>query len=115
MLKRLRDVDPQIARFVAAEKRRQSKVLEMIPSENYVSSAVAQVLGSALGNKYSEGYPGKRYYQGNRVVDEVETLAVERFKKLFGVPHANVQPYSGTQSLEAVENQGRSPSRLPRR
>ena len=74
----------------------------MIPSENYVSKAVLEATGSILSNKYSEGYPGKRYYQGNKIVDEIETLAIERFKKLFGVGYVNVQPYSGSPANAAV-------------
>ena len=75
----------------------------MIPSENYTSKAVMEALGSVLTNKYSEGYAKKRYYQGNRVVDDVELIAVDRAKKLFDVPHANVQPYSGSPANSAVE------------
>ncbi len=74
----------------------------MIPSENYTSKAVMEALGSVLTNKYSEGYPKKRYYQGNRIVDDVELLAIERAKRLFGVPHVNVQPYSGSPANTAV-------------
>lgn len=74
----------------------------LIPSENYASKAVRQAVGSVLANKYSEGYPGKRYYQGNKIIDEIETLAIEKAKKLFGVPHANVQPYSGSPANAAI-------------
>lgn len=74
----------------------------LIPSENYASKAVRQALGSVLTNKYAEGYPGKRYYQGNQVTDEIENLAIERAKKLFNVPFANVQPYSGSPANQAV-------------
>ncbi len=74
----------------------------MIPSENYTSPAVRAAVGSALMHKYSEGYPGRRYYQGNKIIDEIENLAIERAKKLFGVPHANVQPYSGSPANAAV-------------
>lgn len=94
--------DPQIAKLITAEEKRLKTVLEMIPSENYASTAVREALGSVLTNKYSEGYPKKRYYQGNAVADEVETVAIERAKKLFGVPHANVQPYSGSPANTAV-------------
>lgn len=88
--------DPEVAELVAAEDRRQLETLCLIPSENHVSPAVLAASGSTLTNKYSEGYAGKRYYQGNAVVDDVETLAVARAQALFGVEHANVQPYSGS-------------------
>src|SRR4030042_6936983 len=74
----------------------------MIPSENYASAAVREAIGSVLTNKYSEGYPHKRYYQGNRIIDEIEHLAIERAKKFLGVPHVNVQPYSGSPANAAV-------------
>lgn len=95
-------MDKQIAALMAAEEKRQSEVLEMIPSENYASKAVLEATGSILANKYSEGYPGKRYYQGNKIIDEIESLAIERFKKLFGVGYVNVQPYSGSPANAAV-------------
>src|SRR5512135_2754043 len=95
-------MDADIIKRIATEAKRQSEVLEMIPSENYVSKAVREALGSVLTNKYSEGYPHKRYYQGNTFVDEIEDIAIERAKKLFGVPHANVQPYSGSPANSAV-------------
>ncbi len=98
----LKKTDPQIYELIKAEERRQKDVLEMIPSENYTSQAVMEALGTVLTNKYSEGYPKKRYYQGNAVVDEVEILAQERVKKLFGVPYANVQPYSGSPANAAI-------------
>lgn len=101
-MKTLKQTDPQIAKLIALENQRQKDVLEIIPSENYASAAVREALGSILTNKYSEGYANRRYYQGNRYVDEVELLAVERTKKLFGVPHANVQPYSGSPANSAV-------------
>jgi glycine hydroxymethyltransferase len=88
--------------LITKELNRQTDGLEMIPSENYVSADVRSVLGSVLSNKYSEGYPGKRYYGGNEFIDEVEKTAVERAKTLFGVPHVNVQPYSGTPANLAV-------------
>ena len=94
--------DPIIYNLIKLETKRQSEVLEMIPSENYASKAVRETLGSVLTNKYSEGYANKRYYQGNRYVDEIEKIAVERAKKLFGTPHANVQPYSGSPANSAV-------------
>jgi glycine hydroxymethyltransferase len=88
--------DSIVAGLVRAEEERQERVLELIPSENLASRDVLEALASVLANKYSEGYPGKRYYGGNQVVDEVELLAVERAKALFGCEHANVQPYSGS-------------------
>lgn len=98
----LKKTDPYIADLIEKETIRQRDVLEMIPSENYASSAVREAVASVLMNKYSEGYAGRRYYQGNQYVDEVERMAVERTKKLFGVPHANVQPYSGSPANSAV-------------
>lgn len=95
-------MDEPIAALIAKEAQRQQDVLEMIPSENYVSKDVRGALGSVLTNKYSEGYPHKRYYQGNRFIDEIEDIAVSRAKVLFGVPHANVQPYSGSPANAAV-------------
>src|SRR3990167_3349721 len=92
----LKKTDPEIAFWIKKEIQRQKDVLEMIPSENYTSTAVREALGSVLTNKYSEGYSAHRYYQGNRYIDEIEMIAIERCKKLFGVPHANVQPYSGS-------------------
>lgn len=94
--------DSEIARLISLEEKRQRDVLEMIPSENYASRAVREAIGSVLTNKYSEGYPHKRYYQGNRFVDEIEDVTIERTKKLFGTPHANVQPYSGSPANSAV-------------
>ena len=94
--------DPEISALIEAERIRQKEGLEMIPSENYVSPAVLEAAGSILTNKYSEGYPGKRYYGGNEYVDQVEDLARERAKRLLGVPHANVQPYSGSPANLAV-------------
>lgn len=98
----LSKTDPQIAKLIALEEKRQTEVLEMIPSENYASRAVMEALGTVLTNKYSEGYPKKRYYQGNKIVDEVEILAQERAQKLFGVPYVNVQPHSGSPANLAV-------------
>jgi len=95
-------MDAQVAGLIRDEARRQKDVLEMIPSENYASKAVRDALGSVFTNKYSEGYPRKRYYQGNRYADELEELAIARAKKLFGVPHVNVQPYSGSPANSAV-------------
>lgn len=96
MLNNLKKTDPQIYKLVKEEEKRQIDVLEMIPSENYTSKAVRDALSSVLTNKYSEGYAGKRYYQGNEFADGVEELAITRAKKLFGVPFVNVQPYSGS-------------------
>lgn len=98
----LRKTDAHVYHLIQKEARRQTEGLEMIPSENYVSPAVLQAMGSILTNKYSEGYPKKRYYGGNQVIDEVELLAIERAKKLFQVPHVNVQPYSGSPANLAV-------------
>jgi glycine hydroxymethyltransferase len=95
-------VDPEVADLIAQEARRQRDVLRLIPSENYASAAVMAATGSCLTNKYSEGYPGKRYYQGQRYIDAVENLAIERAKALFGADHANVQPYSGSPANLAV-------------
>ncbi|MFB7363565.1 serine hydroxymethyltransferase [Streptomyces hydrogenans] len=94
--------DPELAALVGAEERLQADTLRLIPSENYVSAAVLEASGTVLQNKYSEGYPGRRYYEGQQVIDQVETLAVERAKALFGVDHANVQPYSGSPANLAV-------------
>jgi glycine hydroxymethyltransferase len=98
----LRATDPEIADLVEAEAQRQHDKIRLIASENYVSAAVLEATGTVLTNKYSEGYAGKRYYEGQQVVDQVETLAIERAKALFGVDHANVQPYSGSPANLAV-------------
>jgi glycine hydroxymethyltransferase len=94
--------DEQTKKLMQLELQRQRTTLQMIPSENYASSAVLQACGSVLNNKYAEGYPGRRYYQGNQAVDEVEQLAIDRAKKLFGAEHANVQPLSGSPANLAV-------------
>jgi len=94
--------DPQIAKLIDLETERQKTSLEMIPSENHSSPAVREALGSILTDKYAEGYPGKRYYQGLKYYDILENLGIERAKKLFKVPHANVQPYSGSPANAAV-------------
>ncbi|WP_448585539.1 serine hydroxymethyltransferase [Thermaurantiacus sp.] len=94
--------DPAVAAAVAGELRRQQQQIELIASENIVSRAVLEALGSVFTNKYAEGYPGRRYYQGCAYADEVETLAIERAKALFGCAHANVQPHSGAQANGAV-------------
>jgi glycine hydroxymethyltransferase len=98
----LRGEDPAIARAIEEEMRRQGEGLELIASENFVSPAVLEAMGSPLTNKYAEGYPGKRYYGGCEVVDVVEQLAIDRAKALFGAEHANVQPHSGAQANMAV-------------
>jgi glycine hydroxymethyltransferase len=98
----LSEADPEIARLVRDETRRQAEGLELIASENFVSPAVLEALGSTLTNKYAEGYPGKRYYGGCEVVDKVEQLAIDRAKRLFGADHANVQPHSGSQANMAA-------------
>jgi glycine hydroxymethyltransferase len=95
-------VDPEIAHLVAEETQRQSDGLELIASENFVSPAVMEAMGSPLTNKYAEGLPGKRYYGGCEVVDKVEQLAIDRAKQLFGAEHANVQPHSGASANAAV-------------
>jgi len=94
--------DPEIADLIKREERRQFDGIELIASENYVSAAVQEAMASVLTNKYAEGLPGKRYYGGCEVVDEVETLAIERAKQLFGAEHANVQPHAGAQANAAV-------------
>ena len=94
--------DDVVAKLIAAEEERQKNVLEMIPSENYVSQDVLTALGSVFTNKYSEGYPGRRYYGGQENTDQIEQLAIDRAKQLFGADHANVQPHSGAQANEAV-------------
>lgn len=101
-LSRLTATDPQLAAMIEGEAQRQHDTLRMIPSENYVSTAVLEATGSVLTNKYSEGYPGRRYYEGQQNVDPIETLAAERARGLFAVDHANVQPYSGSPANLAV-------------
>jgi glycine hydroxymethyltransferase len=98
----LQTEDPEISKLINAELARQQDGLEMIPSENFTSPAVMEAMGSILTNKYSEGYPGARYYGGNKFIDEVENLARDRAKQLFGVAHANVQPYSGSPANLAI-------------
>ncbi|MCH7718251.1 MAG: serine hydroxymethyltransferase [Chloroflexi bacterium] len=92
----LEQVDPEVAELIREEERYQAETIRLIASENYASAAVIEASGSVLTNKYSEGYPGKRYYEGQRYIDRLETLVQERAKRLFGVEHANVQPYSGS-------------------
>jgi glycine hydroxymethyltransferase len=98
----LLDTDPEIFQLIQQETRRQEYGLEMIPSENFVSEAVLEANGSVCTNKYAEGYPGKRYYGGCEVVDQIESLAIARAKELFGAEFANVQPHSGAQANQAV-------------
>ena len=98
----LQKQDPEVFNILKKEEVRQAEGLELIASENYVSAAVLEAMGSVLTNKYSEGYPGKRYYGGNQVIDEAETLAIDRAKELFGAQHVNVQPLSGSPANLAV-------------
>src|SRR3989338_6485911 len=98
----LKQFDPTILASIKKEQQRQEEGLEMIPSENFVSPAVLEALGSVLTNKYSEGYVGKRYYGGCEFIDEVEQLAIDRAKQLFGAEHVNVQPLSGAPANIAV-------------
>lgn len=100
----IQEIDPEIAAVIERERRRQKEGLEMIASENYASRAVLEAVGSVLTNKYAEGYPAKRYYSGCEFVDQSETLAIARAKKLFGAQHANVQPHSGSQANLAAYN-----------
>ena len=100
--KTLSVVDPELAKYVELERVRQDEHIELIASENYTSPAVMEVQGSQLTNKYAEGYPGKRFYGGCEYVDQVEQLAIDRIKKLFGAEYANVQPHSGSQANQAV-------------
>src|SRR5437867_2847842 len=101
-MRRLAEVDPDVAKALREEAQRQNRNLELIASENFVSEAVLEAAGSVLTNKYAEGYPGRRYYGGCEVVDVVEDLAIARAKELFGAEHANVQPHSGAQANMAV-------------
>src|SRR5881409_4466912 len=98
----LKTADAEVWQAIHDERRRQQDGLEMIASENYTSPAVMKAQGSVLTNKYAEGYPGRRYYGGCEYVDIAETIAIERAKKLFGAPWANVQPHSGSQANQAV-------------
>src|SRR5438876_9121291 len=98
----VKQTDPEIAELINSEARRQFEKARLIPSENYVSLAVLEASGTVLTNKYSEGYPGRRYYEGQQLIDPIETIAVERAKALFGAEHANVQPYSGSPCNLAV-------------
>jgi glycine hydroxymethyltransferase len=98
----LERTDPEIARLIQQEETRQFESIRLIPSENYVSHAVLEATGTILTNKYSEGYPGKRYYEGQDFIDPIESIARERAKRLFGADHANVQPYSGSPANLAI-------------
>lgn len=98
----VKKTDPKVYQVIKLEEKRQKEGLELIPSENYTSVSVMEAMGSILTNKYSEGYPSKRYYGGNEFIDDIETMAQERAKKLFGVVSANVQPYSGSPANFAV-------------
>ncbi|MEQ1573840.1 MAG: serine hydroxymethyltransferase, partial [Vicinamibacterales bacterium] len=102
MHRTLADFDPEIARAIRNEARRQAEGLELIASENFVSTAILEAVGSVMTNKYAEGYPGKRYYGGCEFVDVAESLAISRAKELFGADHANVQPHSGAQANMSV-------------
>src|SRR5450432_4354842 len=102
MYEALHAADPEVDELCRAEERRQAAKIRLIPSENYVSKAVLEASGSVFTNKYSEGYPGKRYYEGQQFVDPLEQLAIDRAKALFGAAHANVQPYSGSPANLAV-------------
>ncbi|MFT3700386.1 MAG: serine hydroxymethyltransferase [Kofleriaceae bacterium] len=102
LAKVIADVDPEIAELIANEERRQRDSVRLIASENYVSGAVLAATGSILTNKYSEGYPGKRYYEGQQYIDQIEQLCIDRAKSLFGAEHANVQPYSGSPANLAI-------------
>src|SRR5687767_5908340 len=101
-LTQLAAADPTLAGLIEGETQRQHDKLRMIASENYVSTAVLEASGTVLNNKYSEGYPGKRYYEGQQFCDQIETLAIERARALFGTAHANVQTYSGSPANLAV-------------
>ena len=101
-MENLARTDPELAEAIRNETERQGRQLEMIASENFVSEAVLEALGTVLTNKYAEGYPGRRYYGGCEFVDVAENLAIARAKQLFGADHANVQPHSGAQANTAV-------------
>jgi glycine hydroxymethyltransferase len=103
-LQAIRDTDPSLYELILDEERRQASSVRLIASENYVSNAVLQASGSVLTNKYSEGYAGRRYYEGQEVIDKIERLAISRACRLFGADHANVQPYSGSPANLAVYN-----------
>ncbi|BCL61190.1 hypothetical protein DGMP_18830 [Desulfomarina profundi] len=98
----VKDFDPEIYSLIKQEEQRQTDKIRLIASENYVSRAVLEATGSVLTNKYSEGYAGRRYYEGQQVIDQIETKAIERAMKLFEAEYANVQPYSGSPANTAV-------------
>jgi glycine hydroxymethyltransferase len=98
----LRETDPEVYNAIKGEEERERSKIVLIASENYVSQAVLEAQGSVFTNKYAEGYPGKRYYGGCEFADQVETLAIERARELFGAEHVNVQPHSGSQANMAV-------------
>src|SRR4051812_37865111 len=102
MIDLLKTADPDVYELCRAEERRQADKIRLIPSENYVSKAVLAASASVFTNKYSEGYPGRRYYEGQQLVDPLEQLTIDRAKALFGAEHANVQPYSGSPANLAV-------------
>ena len=102
LMNALRETDPEVYDAIIREVNRIEHGVELIPSENFVSRAVMQAMSSVFTNKYSEGYPGKRYYGGQENVDDVELLAINRAKELFGAEHVNVQPYSGSPANHAV-------------
>lgn len=102
MVSILRERDPEVYQVIRQEQRRLQSKIQLIASENILSAAVLEATGSILTQEYAEGLPGRRYYQGCQCVDEVEALAIERAKRLFGADHANVQPHSGSQSNMAV-------------
>ena len=101
-MQHLKAQDPEIYEYIAQEELRQHEKVRLIASENYASAAVMEATGSVLTNKYSEGYAGKRYYEGQQLIDKIETVAIERAKALFGADHVNVQPYSGSPANLAV-------------
>ncbi len=101
-IKAIWKVDPEVAKLMDKEKERQERNIELIASENFVSEAVLEAQGSVLTNKYAEGYPGKKYYGGCEYIEQIETIAIERAKRLFGAEHVNVQPHSGSQANMAV-------------
>ena len=102
MYANLKNTDKEIYDIIMKEEKRQQENIELIASENFVSPSVLEAVGSILTNKYAEGYPAARYYGGCENIDEIESLAIERVKKLFGAEHANVQPHSGSQANMAV-------------
>ena len=102
VVRKLVEIDPEVEAIIRAENKRQHNKIRLIPSENYTSAAVLEATSSILTNKYSEGYAGERYYEGQQQIDKIETLAVERAKAVFGAEHVNVQPYSGSPANQAV-------------